>query len=111
LDPKDAEMAPCEGLTRVRVDDLADSPNGTCDLQGVTVVFPDGMEVVAPAFAATRETAMNVAPGTSDWYTLFNFGSYGLVAAQTDPDRTSTEWWGLPEGIQKEQDASGPVVK
>ncbi len=111
LDPDDANLPACAGLSAINVDDLDHEPNGTCDLKGVAIAFPDGTTLNAPGFGGVRESAADGKEGSSAFYTLFNLGSLGIVAAQTNPSRTDTQWWGTLSGIESQKEVSGPVVK
>jgi hypothetical protein len=109
FEPGDLDLAKCTTTEPVKVEALDDTPRAQCDLAGVDIVFPDGATVSAPEMGSVRSRSSGPA-GIVPTQTLFNLGIYGIVAAQTSAKTKQTEWWGTPEGIQKEQAATGTYV-
>jgi hypothetical protein len=85
---------------------LGNEPRAQCDLSGREILFPDGFTLAAPEIGSSRSASDGEHSAT---HTLFNFGTFGLVAAQTPEYSENTKWWGTKDGLKRYWDAFGKV--
>jgi hypothetical protein len=98
--PRDSfDLPKCELTSEpITVQSLKQKSPVECDLQGAQILFPDGYTMRAPEIGSSDSAAGN---GHDDTHTLFNFGSFGLVAAERSVGSTKTRWWGTSEGLKE----------
>ncbi|MEO7722233.1 MAG: hypothetical protein ABIS08_10005 [Pseudolysinimonas sp.] len=107
LSPSETAIEKCTDASPRAVADLKMID---CDLQGVTIVFPDGQTLMAPEIGGGGSTQTDGPNGIGDNHQVTNLGIYGVVAAESDPDGTHTRWWGSRKGIAKMQASEGPEL-
>lgn len=79
----------------VPVEELGTEPWDACDLEGLTVEFPDGAEIEVPEAGAARgEGDANI---PASWL-VRNWGGYSVVAVYRTEG--SLHYWGVLEGIE-----------
>jgi hypothetical protein len=107
--PKGALNLPkCAPVATYDVVQIGKHSRVKCDLVGTKIAFPDGHTMTAPPGGSEdSEGGFGLNTGPTDTYDLFNFGTFGLVAARTTPDGKHTDWWGTKEGLRRYQAVFG----
>jgi hypothetical protein len=89
------------------VTDLGKHEGALCDLVGQEVIFPNDHHMLVPPIGSTDSEGGSGAADANDTYTIFNFGTFGLVVAQRKSASSKSQWWGAKESLVRYQAVYG----
>lgn len=90
----------CSPNPSIDVTELGSKDRAQCDAAEAVVIFPDGMQTIAPDILGVNSRSTGSPHSTSDTYTTYNLGIYGVVAVQVPRLGGQPYFWGSPHGLK-----------
>jgi hypothetical protein len=100
LNSSEVTIPRCSPNPPIKATALSSQDRAQCDAEGAVIVFPDGMHAKAPQILGVRSESTQSPHSTSDTYTTYNLGIYGVVAVQVPRLGGQPYFWGSPHGLK-----------
>jgi hypothetical protein len=100
LNSSETAIPRCSPNPSIDVTELGSKDRAQCDAAGAVVIFPDGMQTIAPDILGVNSRSTGSPHSTSDTYTTYNLGIYGVVAVQFPRLGGQPYFWGSPHGLK-----------